>query len=206
MVEGQDARRCKDYAQICALLDGKVDFIELNISCPNVRSGGMAFGIRPESIKEVTQAAKSGMKTTPLMVKLSPNVENIAKNAVAAQEGGADCISLINTLTGMAIDIERRKPIIANNTGGVSGAGIKPIAVRMVYEAYKAVTVPLVGMGGIATAEDVLEMMLAGATAVEVGAANLVNPFASRDIINDLPRVMEKYGVKSLTDIIGAAH
>lgn len=196
-------RTLEDYAQICALLDGKVDFIELNISCPNVRSGGMAFGIRPESIKEVTKAAKSGMKTTPLMVKLSPNVESIAQNAVAAQEGGADCISLINTLTGMAIDIERRKPIIANNTGGVSGAGIKPIAVRMVHEAYKAVTVPIVGMGGIATAEDAIEFMMAGATAVQVGTANFTDTLACPKIIEGLNAWCDKHGVKSISELTG---
>ena len=138
----------EDYAAICARLDGLVDMIELNISCPNVRCGGMAFGIRPENVEEVTRAAKGALKQTPLMVKLSPNVENIAVNALAAQSGGADCISLINTLTGMVVDIERRRPLIANNTGGVSGAGIRPIAVRMTYEVCRAVSVPVIGMGG----------------------------------------------------------
>ena len=193
-----------DYKNICEKLDGLVDMVELNISCPNVKSGGMAFGIKPQSVEEVTRMAKSGLKKTPLMVKLSPNVESIATNALAAQNGGADAVSLINTLTGMAIDIERRRPIIANNTGGVSGAGVKPVAVRMVYEAAQAVKIPVVGMGGVSSAEDVIEMMMAGATAVEVGAANLVDPYACRDIIADLPRVMEKYGIENLSDIIGA--
>ena len=142
-------RSFDDYGAICAKLDGLVDFVELNISCPNVKAGGMAFGIKPESIKEVTRVAKASLKKTPLMVKLSPNVESIPVNARAAESGGADCISLINTLTGMVVDIERRKPLIANNTGGVSGAGIKPIAVRMVYEAAHAVKIPVIGMGGI---------------------------------------------------------
>lgn len=144
----------EDYEEICARLDGKVDMIELNISCPNVKCGGMAFGIRPESVHTVTAASKKNLKKTPLIVKLSPNVESIAANAAAAEKGGADCVSLINTLTGMAIDLERRRPLLANNTGGVSGAGIKPIALRMVYEVSEAVSVPIIGMGGIADAED----------------------------------------------------
>ena len=145
-----------DYRAICERLDGLVDMVELNISCPNVKSGGMAFGIKPQSVEEVAKIAKNALTKTPLMVKLSPNVESIATNAMAAENGGADAISLINTLTGMAIDIERRRPIIANNTGGVSGAGIKPIAVRMVYEASQAVKIPVVGMGGITCAEDAI--------------------------------------------------
>ena len=149
----------EDYGVICAKLDGLVDMVELNISCPNVKAGGMAFGIRPESIKEVTAVSKNSLKKTPLIVKLSPNVESIAINAQAAEEGGADCISLVNTFTGMVIDIEKRKPVIANNTGGVSGAGIKPIAVRMVYEAAHAVKIPVIGMGGIMTGEDAIEFM-----------------------------------------------
>lgn len=171
-------RTIDDYAGICARLDGLVDMIELNISCPNVKCGGMAFGIRPESVKEVTRAAKSALKKTPLIVKLSPNVESIAANALAAQEGGADCLSLINTLTGMVIDIERRRPLIANNTGGVSGAGIRPIAVRMVYEVCQAVSVPVIGMGGITCAEDALEFIIAGASAVQVGTANFTDTLA----------------------------
>ncbi|MDE6677015.1 MAG: dihydroorotate dehydrogenase, partial [Clostridia bacterium] len=176
----------EDYAKICARLDGKVDFIELNISCPNVKCGGMAFGIRPESIKEVTAEAKKNLKQTPLIVKLSPNVESIAANARAAEEGGADCISLVNTFTGMAIDIERRKPVIANNTGGVSGAGIKPIAVRMVYEAAQAVGIPVIGMGGITCAEDAIEFLMAGATAVQVGTQNFTDTLACPKIIGGL--------------------
>ena len=140
----------EDYGKICARLNGLVDFVELNISCPNVKAGGMAFGIKPESIKEVTRVSKNSLTKTPLMVKLSPNVESISVNAKAAEDSGADCVSLINTLTGMVIDLERRKPIIANNTGGVSGAGIRPIALRMVYEAAHAVKIPVIGMGGIA--------------------------------------------------------
>ena len=139
----------EDYGKICARLNGLVDFVELNISCPNVKAGGMAFGIKPESIKEVTRVSKKSLTKTPLMVKLSPNVESISVNAKAAEDSGADCVSLINTLTGMVIDLERRKPIIANNTGGVSGAGIRPIALRMVYEAAHAVKIPVIGMGGI---------------------------------------------------------
>lgn len=191
-----------DYAEICARLDGLVDFIELNISCPNVKCGGMAFGIRPESIEEVTKVAKSSLRHTPLMVKLSPNVESIAVNARAAEAGGADCISLVNTFTGMAIDIERRTPIIANNTGGVSGAGIKPIAVRMVYEAAHAVTIPVVGMGGITCAEDALEFMMAGAVAVEVGTQNFTDAFACPKIIEGLNLWCDKHGVKNLSEIV----
>lgn len=152
-----------DYGEICARLDGLVDMIELNISCPNVRAGGMALGIRPENIEEVASLSKKNLKNTPLIVKLSPNVENIALNAKAAECGGADAISLVNTFTGMVVDLERRKPVIANNTGGVSGAGIKPIALRMVYEAAHAVKIPVIGMGGIMSGKDALEFMCAGA-------------------------------------------
>ena len=193
----------EDYKNICAKLDGLVDMIELNISCPNVKSGGMAFGIKPETVEEVTKYAKSGLKITPLNVKLSPNVENIANNAKAAQNGGADCISLINTLTGMAIDIERRKPIIANNTGGVSGAGVKPIAVRMVYEASQAVDIPVIGMGGITCAEDAIEFLMAGATAVQVGTANFTDPYAMPKIIDGLNAWCDKHGVESVSDLTG---
>ena len=183
-------------------LDGLVDMIELNISCPNVRAGGMALGIKPENIKEVTQITKAELKKTPLMVKLSPNVESIPTNARAAEEGGADALSLINTLTGMAIDIERRKPIIANNTGGVSGAGVKPIAVRMVYEAAHAVSIPVVGMGGITCAEDALEFLMAGAVAVQVGTANFTDTMAMPKIINGLNAWCDKHGVKDITEVI----
>lgn len=197
-------RTVEDYALICAKLDGLVDFVELNISCPNVKSGGMAFGIRPETIREVTAAAKASLKKTPLIVKLSPNVESIPANARAAREGGADCISLVNTFTGMAIDIEKRKPIIANNTGGVSGAGIKPIAVRMVYEAAHAVDIPVIGMGGIACAEDAVEFLLAGATAVQVGTANFTDTLACPHIIEGLNAWCDNHGVKSVSELTGA--
>ncbi len=190
-----------DYAQICARLDGLVDFIELNISCPNVKAGGMALGIKPETVKEVTQVAKSALKRTPLIVKLSPNVESIAKNASAAEEGGADCISLINTLTGMAIDIEKRRPILANNTGGVSGAGVKPIAVRMVYEASRAVSVPVIGMGGITCAEDAIEFLMAGASAVEVGTQNFTDTMACPKIIEGLRVWCERHGVERIGEL-----
>lgn len=193
----------EDYAGICARLDGSVDMIELNISCPNVRCGGMAFGIRPENVEEVTRAAKGALKQTPLMVKLSPNVENIAVNALAAQSGGADCISLINTLTGMVVDIERRRPLIANNTGGVSGAGIRPIAVRMTYEVCRAVSIPVIGMGGITRAEDALEFIIAGASAVQVGTANFTDTLAMPKIIEGLNEWMDAHGVKNIEEIRG---
>ena len=193
----------EDYAAICARLDGLADMIELNISCPNVRCGGMAFGIRPENVEEVTRAAKGALKQTPLMVKLSPNVENIAVNALAAQSGGADCISLINTLTGMVVDIERRRPLIANNTGGVSGAGIRPIAVRMTYEVCRAVSVPVIGMGGITRAEDALEFIIAGAAAVQVGTANFTDTLAMPKIIEGLNEWMDAHGVKNIEEIRG---
>ncbi len=191
-----------DYGEICARLDGLVDFVELNISCPNVKAGGMAFGIKPESIKKVTEVAKSALKRTPLMVKLSPNVESIPVNAQAAQNGGADCISLINTLTGMVIDIERRKPLIANNTGGVSGAGIKPVAVRMVYEAAHAVDIPVIGMGGITCGADVIEFMMAGARAVQVGTANFSDAMAMPRIIRETDAWLDKHGVKDINEIV----
>ncbi len=191
----------EDYENICARLDGLTDMVELNISCPNVKSGGMAFGIKPATVEEVTRVAKSALKKTPLIVKLSPNVESIAENARAAERGGADCISLINTLTGMAIDIERRKPIIANNTGGVSGAGVKPIAVRMVYEAAHAVKIPVIGMGGITCAEDAIEFLMAGATAVQVGTANFTDPYSMPKIIEGLNAWCDKHGVLSVSEL-----
>ena len=193
----------EDYAAICARLDGLADMIELNISCPNVRCGGMAFGIRPENVEEVTRAAKGALKRTPLMVKLSPNVENIAVNALAAQSGGADCVSLINTLTGMVVDIERRRPLIANNTGGVSGAGIRPVAVRMTYEVCRAVSIPVIGMGGITRAEDALEFIIAGAAAVQVGTANFTDTLAMPKIIEGLNEWMDARGVKNIEEIRG---
>ena len=196
-------RTIDDYAGICARLDGKVDMIELNISCPNVKCGGMAFGIRPESVKEVTSAARGVLKSTPLIVKLSPNVESIAVNALAAQEGGADCVSLINTLTGMVIDIERRRPVIANNTGGVSGAGIMPIAVRMTWEVCSAVRIPVIGMGGITCAEDALQFIMAGASAVQVGTANFTDTLAMPKIIEGLASWLDRHGVKDINELRG---
>jgi dihydroorotate dehydrogenase (NAD+) catalytic subunit len=177
--------------------------IELNISCHNVKSGGMAFGIKPETVEEVTRVAKKGAKNTPLIVKLSPNVESIANNAKAAERGGADCVSLINTLTGMAIDIERRRPIIANNTGGVSGAGVKPVAVRMVYEASQAVKIPVIGMGGITCAEDAIEFLMAGATAVQVGTANFTDPYAMPKIIKGLSDWCDRHNVANVSELTG---
>ncbi len=192
-----------DYAGICEKLDGKVDMIELNISCPNVKCGGMAFGIKPESVYEVTKVSKSALKKTPLMVKLSPNVESIAANAAAAQKGGADAISLINTLTGMVVDIERRRPLIANNTGGVSGAGVKPIAVRMVWEACNAVDIPVMGMGGITSAEDALEFIIAGAAAVQVGTANFTDTLAMPKIIDGMNAWLDSHGIADVNQLRG---
>ena len=192
----------EDYGEICARLDGLVDMVELNISCPNVRAGGMALGIKPGNILEVTRLSKSNLKKTPLIVKLSPNVESIAANARAAEEGGADCISLINTLTGMVIDIERRKPLLANNTGGVSGAGIKPIAVRMVYEASHAVKIPVIGMGGITCAEDAVEFLMAGARAVQVGTANFSNGNAMPEIISGLEKWLDRHNISDVNEIV----
>ena len=192
----------EDYGKICARLNGLVDFVELNISCPNVKAGGMAFGIKPESIKEVTRVSKNSLTKTPLMVKLSPNVESISVNAKAAEECGADCVSLINTLTGMVIDLERRKPIIANNTGGVSGAGIRPIALRMVYEAAHAVKIPVIGMGGIASGEDALSFMMAGAQAVQVGTANFTNANAMPEIISQMNAWLDGHNIASVNEIV----
>ena len=192
-----------EYGEIAKKLNGKVDFIELNISCPNVKCGGMAFGIRPESVKQVTQIAKENCADTPLIIKLSPNVESIAANALAAQEGGADAISLVNTFTGMAVDIEKRKPVLANNTGGVSGAGIKPIALRMVWEAANAVKIPVIGMGGIVTAEDAIEFLMAGATAVEVGTQNFTDPLACPKIIRGIESWCDTHQIKRVSELIG---
>ena len=194
-----------DYAYTVARLDGEEDigWFEVNVSCPNVHGGGMSFGTSPEAAAEVTRAVRK-VTSKPLLIKLSPNVTDIVSIAKACEDAGADGISLINTLLGMRIDLARRRPVIANKMGGFSGRAIFPVAVRMVYQVANAVKIPVVGMGGVATAEDVIEMMMAGATAVEVGAENLVNPYACRDIIEDLPRVMEKYKIESLSDIIGA--
>lgn len=196
-----------DYVETCRKLDGEsqVGWLEVNISCPNVHGGGMSFGTDPGMAKEVTQAVKS-VTTKPVIVKLTPNVTDITAIAKACEEGGADGVSLINTVLGMRIDLNRKKPLLANKTGGMSGPAILPLAVRMVYQVYEAVSIPIVGMGGVSRAEDVLELMLAGATAVEVGAANLVDPFACQNIVNDLPRVMARYGIESLEEIIGGAH
>ena len=197
----------EDYAYTCQQLDAQpqVGWLEVNVSCPNVHGGGMSFGTQPEAAAEVTRAVKAVTKK-PVIIKLSPNVTDIVSIAKACEDAGADGISLINTMLGMRIDLRRRKPVIANTMGGYSGPGIFPVAVRMVYQVAHAVKIPVIGMGGVQSAEDVLEMMLAGATAVEVGAANLVNPFASLDIVNGLPAAMEKYGINDLNEIIGGAH
>ena len=197
----------EEYVETVRRLDTEEDigWFEINISCPNVHGGGMSFGTSPEMAETVTRAVRDVTKK-PIIIKLSPNVTDIVSIAKACEAGGADGVSLINTLMGMRIDLKSKKPIIANKTGGFSGPAIKPVAVRMIYQVYDAVKIPIVGMGGVSTAEDVIELMLAGATAVEVGAANLVNPYASRDIVLDLPRVMEKYKINSLEEIIGGAH
>ena len=196
-----------EYVETVRRLDSedRIGWFEINISCPNVHGGGMSFGTSPEAAEGITKAVRK-VTNKPLIIKLSPNVTDIVSIAKACEAGGADGVSLINTLLGMRIDLKKRKPIIANKTGGFSGPAIKPVAVRMVYQVYDAVKIPIVGMGGIATAEDVIEMMLAGAAAVEVGAENLVNPYACRDIIEALPLACEKYGIKNLKDIIGGAH
>lgn len=195
-------RTLEDYENICARLDGLADMIELNISCPNVRAGGMALGIKPENVEEVTRLCKAQLKKTPLIVKLSPNVESIAANARAAEMGGADCISLINTLTGMVIDIERRRPVIANNTGGVSGAGIMPIALRMVYEAAHAVEIPVIGMGGITCGKDAIAFIMAGASAVQVGTANFTDGYAIPRIVKEMDEWLESHGIGDVNEIV----
>ena len=192
-----------EYVYTCEKIDkcDQVGWIEVNVSCPNVHGGGMSFGTSPEAATEVTRAVKE-VTTKPIIIKLSPNVTDIVSIAKACEAAGADGISLINTLLGMRIDLRTRKPIIANKMGGFSGAAIFPVAVRMVYQVAHAVDIPVVGMGGVSSAEDVIEMMLAGATAVQVGAANLIDPFACKRIIEDLPAVMDKYGINSLEEII----
>lgn len=197
----------EEYAYTCEKLDKceQVGWLEVNISCPNVHGGGMSFGTDPNAAYEVTKAVKSVTKK-PVILKLSPNVTDIVAIAKACEKGGADGISLINTMLGMRIDLNRKKPIIANKMGGFSGKAIFPVAVRMVYQVSSAVEVPVIGMGGVSCADDVIEMMLAGATAVEVGAQNLVDPFACKTIIEELPKAMEKYRIENLKDIIGAAH
>ena len=197
----------EEYVHCCEKMNvvKDVQIIEVNISCPNVHKGGMSFGTDPKNAYEVTKAVKAVTKK-PVYIKLSPNVTDIVSIAKACEEAGADGISLINTLLGMRIDLKTKKPVIANKMGGFSGSAIKPVAIRMVYQVYEAVKIPIIGMGGISTAEDVIEMMLAGATGVQVGAANLVNPYCCRDIVESLPAVMEKYKINSLKDIIGGAH
>lgn len=194
----------EDYAYTCALLDKEeqVGWLEVNVSCPNVHGGGMSFGTDPHAVKEVVKAVKQ-VTTKPVIVKLSPNVTDIVSIAKACEEAGADGISLINTLLGMRIDLKTKRPVIANTMGGFSGPAIFPVALRMVYQVAHAVNIPVVGMGGVSSAEDVIEMMLAGATAVEVGAANLVDPYICKKIIEDLPTVMKKYNIECLQDIIG---
>ncbi|MBE7012862.1 MAG: dihydroorotate dehydrogenase [Ruminococcaceae bacterium] len=196
-----------EYVYTCKKIDEapQVGWIEVNVSCPNVHGGGMSFGTTPESAAEVTKAVKA-VTTKPVYIKLSPNVTDIVSVAVACEEAGADGISLINTLLGMRIDLKTKKCVIANKMGGFSGPAIFPVALRMVYQVYDAVKIPIIGMGGVSTAEDVIEMILAGATAVQVGAANLVDPFACKKIIDQLPECMEKYGINKLRDIIGGAH
>ena len=194
----------EDYAYTCEKLDAEpqVGWLEVNVSCPNVHGGGMSFGTQPEAAAEVTRAVKK-VTTKPVIIKLSPNVTDIVSIAKACEAAGADGISLINTMLGMRIDLNRRRPVIANKMGGFSGPAIFPVAVRMVYQVSHAVKIPVVGMGGVSSARDVIEMMMAGATAVEVGAANLVDPLASKQIIEDLPAVMEQYRIENLSDIIG---
>ena len=196
-----------DYTTACRKIDSEeqVAFIEVNISCPNVHNGGMSFGADAKAAEEVTRAVKA-VTTKPVIMKLTPNVTNIAEIAKACESAGADGISLINTLLGMRIDLKKRRPLLANTTGGLSGPAVFPVALRCVYQAYNAVKIPIIGMGGVSSSSDVIEMMLAGATAVEVGAANLVDPYACKKIIEDLPREMARLRIDNLSDIIGGAH
>ena len=197
----------EEYVYNCARIgkEEQVGWIEVNISCPNVHNGGMSFGTQPESALSVTRAVKA-VTDKPVIMKLSPNVTDIVSIAKACEEGGADGISLINTLMGMRIDSKKRRPVLANVTGGLSGPAVFPVALRMVWQVYEAVQIPILGLGGVSSAEDVIEMMLAGATAVQVGAANLTDPYACKTIIEELPRVMEKLKINSLSEIIGGAH
>ncbi len=197
----------EEYVETCKKLDKEeqIGILEVNISCPNVHGGGMSFGTSAKSAAEVTKAVKA-VTTKPIYIKLSPNVTDIVEIAKACEDAGADGISMINTLMGMRIDLKTKKPVIANKMGGFSGPAIFPVAVRMVYQVYEAVNIPIIGMGGVSTAEDVIEMMLAGATAVQIGAANLITPTICKDIIEDLPNVMKKYNINSLKEIIGGAH
>ncbi|MBR2024754.1 MAG: dihydroorotate dehydrogenase [Clostridia bacterium] len=197
----------EEYVETVKKLDKEdiIGWFEINISCPNVHGGGMSFGVSPENAGAVTKAVKE-VTNKPVIIKLSPNVTDIVAIAKACEENGADGISLINTLLGMKIDLKTKKPVVANKMGGFSGPAIKPVAVRMIYQVYEAVNIPIVGGGGVECAEDVIEMMLAGASAVEIGAANLVDPMVCPKIIEELPKVMDKYGIKNLKDIIGGAH
>ena len=196
----------EEYVKCASMLDKEdsVGILEVNISCPNVHGGGMSFGTNPKSAAEVTKAVKK-VTTKPVVIKLTPNVTDIKEMALACEDAGADGISLINMLLGMRIDLRKKRPILANTFGGMSGSAVFPVALRMVYQVAGVVKIPIIGMGGVTTAEDVIEMMLAGATAVQIGAANLVNPYVCRDIINELPAVMDKYGINNLKDIIGGA-
>jgi len=197
----------EEYVECAEEMDkqASVGIIEVNISCPNVHGGGMSFGVSAEAAAEVTRAVKSVTKK-PVYIKLSPNVTDITEIALACEDAGADGLSLINTLLAMRIDLKTKKPILTNKMGGLSGGAIFPLAVRMIYQVYEAVKIPIIGMGGVSSAEDVIEMMLAGASAVQIGAANLKNPYACKEIIENLPSTMEKYGIQSLKDIIGGAH
>ncbi|MBQ9370225.1 MAG: dihydroorotate dehydrogenase [Clostridia bacterium] len=196
----------EEYAEVCRILDAEeqVSWLEVNISCPNVHGGGLSFGTDPKVAAEVTRAVKK-VTTKPVIIKLSPNVTDITEIAKAVEGEGADGVSLINTLVGMRLDLKTRKPVIKNVTGGLSGPAVFPVALNMVYKTAKAVKIPVIGMGGVASAEDVLEMILAGATAVEVGAANLVDPFACKKIVEELPNAMRKYGIHTLAEIRGKA-
>ncbi|MCI8415026.1 MAG: dihydroorotate dehydrogenase [Ruminiclostridium sp.] len=196
-----------EYVECCAKADASplTDLIEVNVSCPNVHHGGLSFGTDPAMVHDVTRAVKAVCKK-PVYMKLTPNVTDITAIAKACQEGGADGISLINTLLGMRLDLKKRRPILANTTGGLSGPAVFPVAVRMVWQVYEAVDLPIIGMGGVQSAQDVIELMLAGASAVQVGAANLVNPYACKEIIEALPKEMERLGIQDLNEIIGGAH
>ena len=197
----------EEYTEVASILDAEeqVGWLEVNVSCPNVHGGGMSFGVTCDGAASVVRSVRAATKK-PLIIKLSPNVTDIVSIAKACEDAGADGISMINTMLGMRIDLRTKKPVIANKMGGFSGPAIKPVALRMVYQVFEAVKIPIVGMGGLSSAEDVIEMMLAGATAVEIGSANLVDPFICRYIVEALPEVMEKYNIKNLKDIIGGAH
>ena len=193
----------EDYIDVCKILDTlDIDGVELNLSCPNVKNGCMAFGSSYEGVKEVTSKVRKVLNK-PLIVKLTPNVANIAEIAKGAKDGGADGVSLINTLLGMKIDIEKRKPVLANNTGGLSGPAIRPVAVRMVYDVAKAVDIPILGMGGIVKGEDAIEFMLAGASAISIGAGNFIDPYTSLNVISEIENYMEKYNIENINDIVG---